>query len=1066
MKNKQSDIPDQHQRDVIENELDVNLLVEAAAGTGKTTSLISRMIALIRKGKCQIDEMAAVTFTRKAASEMRSRFQIAMEKTLRTSAGIEHDRTMQALDQIDRCFIGTIHSFCGRLLRERPVEAGVDIAFREIDEIEDDLIRQSVWEEYAAKLHASDDPLLDELNEAGLGIRNLGSAFKNMADYPDVEEWPAPQATLNRLVSVKFALLEYADHMETLLPTLPRDAGSDQLIPQYKRIPRLVRYYNLDNAAQLMEVLQEFKKVRITQKCWPGNKDQAMEEKNRWDRFVEQHAAPLRRQWLARRYNICIRTILPAFKLYEGKKRRLGVLNFQDLLVKSAQALKNHAQVRSYFQKRITHLLVDEFQDTDPIQAEVMMLLTSDDDSENDWRLCRPRPGALFVVGDPKQSIYRFRRADIVTYNLVRKIIVDHGGDVIQLSSNFRTDPVILNWVNQTFAAEFPSEESSYSPTYVHLQYGKPCEDISSKEKIQRLYIPGDDSKKNEDCLVYEADWIAKTIQDLIASGRARAGDFMIVAYLTRNLSLYADLLQQRQIPCQVTGGDALNQAEEMRLLALCLSAIVRTDDPIALVSALRSELFGFSDPALYEYKKKGGVFSYLASIPEGLSPEIHELFEDAFARFRKYRGWIKGRPASTAIDQIADDLGLYTYASAHRDGNLRCGSLAKAVDKIRSMQEDFLTFGDILDFFDQLIRNEMKMDGLSACPPDPSVVRIMNLHKVKGLEAPIVFLADPTGHHNHAAQMHIDRSEGCVKGFLSIEKRGAASWGNSEILAQPMEWDELAEEEQRYIDAEKTRLLYVAATRCKKQILITQREKSNKNNPWQFFEPALSNKPTLRAPAERPIDATAPQSISSYGLEKHLEGMHESRDFIQIPTYAVLSVKEQLRGYDEDYPTREEGTIWGEVIHALLEMRIKNPGGDLMQSAAILTQTHYGRPEWTEKAVQVVRSVESSDLWRRALASPHCLAEVPFEIRSRTAGRSDIPVIERGVIDLVFQESGDWIIVDYKTDLAARDHLETLVRKYRPQIDSYAEAWRHITQKPVREAGLYFTEIQKYVTE
>ncbi|MGC9329129.1 MAG: PD-(D/E)XK nuclease family protein, partial [Candidatus Hinthialibacter sp.] len=489
-------------------------------------------------------------------------------------------------------------------------------------------------------------------------------------------------------------------------------------------------------------------------------------------------------------------------------------------------------------------------------------------------------------------------------------------------------------------------------------------------------------------------------------------------------------------------------------------------ENPIALVSALRSELFGFSDPALYDFKKQGGVFTYLYPIPKGLSPENHELFEYAFFRLKKYRKWIQDLPASTAIEKITDDLGLYAYASAHTDGNLRCGSLGKAIDRIRSMQEDFRTFNDILDLLNQLIQNEIKVDGLSACPPDPSTVRIMNLHKVKGLEAPIVFLADPTGHFDHPPHMHIDRSENRVKGFLRIEKKRKTSWGAGEILAQPMDWAERAEEEQKYIDAEKMRLLYVAATRCKKQIVVTQREKRNKNNPWQFFDQALSNAPDLPEPADRLIESAEPQPISLYGLDQHLERMREVRDLIQTPTYAVLSVKEQLRGYEEVYPTRKEGTEWGELIHALLEMRIKNPDCDLKRTAAALLRACHGSLEWLEKAVQVVRSVESSDIWRRALASPHCLVEVPFEIQSPTSGGGDVPVIERGVIDLVFEEQGEWVIVDYKTDLAAEDHLEALARKYRPQIDSYAKAWRQITQQPVKETGLYFTEIQKYVGE
>ncbi len=162
MNDKSLTLPDCRERDSILNDLDINILVEAAAGTGKTTSLIGRMMNLILEGKCTAEGMAAVTFTRKAAAEMRSRFQVELEKTLRSESGLVRQRISDALGQIERCFIGTIHSFCARLLRERPVEAGVDIAFREIDDLEDRLIRREAWDEWVAGLYAYVQSLMSE----------------------------------------------------------------------------------------------------------------------------------------------------------------------------------------------------------------------------------------------------------------------------------------------------------------------------------------------------------------------------------------------------------------------------------------------------------------------------------------------------------------------------------------------------------------------------------------------------------------------------------------------------------------------------------------------------------------------------------------------------------------------------------------------------------------------------------------------------------------------------------------------------------------------------------------
>ncbi|MHC4201909.1 MAG: UvrD-helicase domain-containing protein, partial [Planctomycetota bacterium] len=160
--------PDRAQRDLIVSELDRSMLVEAAAGTGKTTSMVDRMVALLAEGKCRADTLAAVTFTRKAAAELRSRFGLALEVAARDADGARRPRLERALGDSARAFIGTIHSFCARLLRERPVEAGVDVSFQEIDEQADARLRELAWAEFVAGLHAADDPLVAEL--AGLGL--------------------------------------------------------------------------------------------------------------------------------------------------------------------------------------------------------------------------------------------------------------------------------------------------------------------------------------------------------------------------------------------------------------------------------------------------------------------------------------------------------------------------------------------------------------------------------------------------------------------------------------------------------------------------------------------------------------------------------------------------------------------------------------------------------------------------------------------------------------------------------------------------------------------------------
>ena len=191
-----------------------------------------------------------------------------------------------AVATVERCFIGTIHSFCARLLRERPVEAGVDVGFQELDDLADARLRQQAWEEYIAKLLATDDPILAELEGLGIEIRGLGPTFRKFCDYPDVDEWPAEKVPLPDLAPARKKLEQYIRHIRGLLETLPSDPGNDKLMPKYRLISQVARYTDLGTVVGLMAVLERFGepgKTTVVQKNWPGGKAQALAELARWD---------------------------------------------------------------------------------------------------------------------------------------------------------------------------------------------------------------------------------------------------------------------------------------------------------------------------------------------------------------------------------------------------------------------------------------------------------------------------------------------------------------------------------------------------------------------------------------------------------------------------------------------------------------------------------------------------------------------------------------------------------------------------------------------------------------
>ncbi len=1098
---KTSALPDAAEREAILRDLDRSMLVEAAAGTGKTTSMVGRMVALVAEGRCEVERIAAVTFTRKAAAELRSRFQIALEREVRESGGERRRRLEQGLARSARAFIGTIHSFCARLLRERPVEAGVGFDFREIDDVEDARCRRDAWELYASCAFAEDDPVAAELASLGVQLGDLHGAFGDFADYPDVAEWPAPEVELPDPAPAREALEELVRHVRELLPSLPDDPGNDKLIPAMRDLVRRLRRADLSEAAGLFEVFDSMKKASVIQKVWPGKKAQAVAERDGWERFREDVARPFIEQVHERRYALAVRALERARDVYDRLRADLQALNFQDLLLAAARMLREHAHVRRYFRARFTHLLVDEFQDTDPIQAEVMLLLTADDPEENRWRECRPVAGSLFVVGDPKQSIYRFRRADIVTYNAVKDVIRRTGGTVLSLSANFRTSGRVVDWVNGVFAGAFPEVPTDASPDYVALRAAREDSRDGDFSGVRRVEAPPECT--NQAALArWDADRIARTIRAALDDGatvtrsrrdlergvppQAQPGDFMIVTRMTARLGEYARALERLGVPHEVTGGGALGQVEELGRLLRCLRALARPDDPVALVAALRSDIFGVSDRALYAFRRAGGEFVMGSRVPEEVEPEDARALGGALERLGRYSRMLASMPPVPAIERVAADLGLVASAAVAAEGGpARAGGMGKAFELLRAAEAEEWSAAEAVDYLERLVTSEEKHDGLDARPAGGAVVRVMNLHKVKGLEAPVVFLADPSGRSSRSPSIHIDRSGGEVRGYMAITVP-SGQWGRRTVAA-PGEWDALASAEKRFLDAEETRLLYVAATRAGSAIAVSGRAKPSARDPWSFFTKSLAGAEGIDDPGPRSAPARSAVKPTALGVRDALKRPAARWAASLADTYSVLRAREdaravasslgipdeppaeaggQLRLFADDAspeapaPSGERGPEWGSAIHTLLEAAMAVPGADLRPLASSALAEAGSDRSLAPEAVETVRAVMKSDIWRRALAAEVTLVETPFTFPLDGASGGKLV---RGCIDLAFREDGEWVIVDYKTDAVGKSK-SAVVARYGSQVRAYAEVWCRITGRPVRETGLFFVRSGDYV--
>ncbi len=726
--------------------------------------------------------------------------------------------------------------------------------------------------------------------------------------------------------------------------------------------------------------------------------------------------------------------------------------------------------MRAYFRRRFTHLFVDEFQDTDPLQAEVALFLTAADGREKDWRRCRPAPGSLFVVGDPKQSIYRFRRADITTYQMVKAIIVEAGGAVVTLETNFRTLPSLVEWGNSIFDDVFPGEADLYSPAVHRLLPGRGESSGTALAGRRVITVPDEDST-NEKAALYDSGLIARSIRQALDEGRAAASDFLVVTWRKNRLHLYADALQRLGVPHQVTGGSAWAQVGELGLLARCLRALVEPENPVALVAVLRGELFGIDDAELYAFRRAGGRFSFTTAVPrEGLDPERSARFEEAFGRLRRCARWLRVMSPVAALERMAADLGLLLRALLSPGGNGRSGTIGKAFAVLREAQRELHSGAEVADYLEEMIAGQREFDGLPARAAGENLVRVMNLHKVKGLEAPVVFLADPGGKPRQRPGMHVDRTGGVTTGYITVkEKTGSYSW---KTLAQPPGWEAFAIEEKRFDAAEKNRLLYVAATRAGAMIAVTQRTKRKGDNPWEFFDRYLEEAEELEDPGPREAPSTGETTIGEENVREAREGIAARWERSAAATYAMSGARDiALSAAELHRPsgTGEHGTEWGKIIHFLLETAMREPKRDLTDLARSALEEQDLDPRRGAEALETVTAVRDSELWKRASAAEEKLVEVPFEICLEPddpllAGREKLPAILRGVVDLAFRERDGWVIADWKTDTDAATRRDRLTEHHRGQIELYASLWERITGEPVVERGIFFVSSGEYV--
>ena len=1043
-------IRDQAARDRINTVFDRNLLVEAGAGSGKTTSLTQRMVAAVAGGHVEVHQMAAITYTRKAAAELKERFQEELEK-----ASLE-----TALQDMHRCYVGTIHSFCASMLRERPVEAGIDPEFRELEESENQFRLEEAWEELLVELKVNDSPLLHQLEAIGVEPAALKEAVRSLANFPDVTIHTHQEGKPD-LSSVKEAIRDFVGELKPHLPEREPDKGYDGLQSALRQADRMLRRMPLQSDPEMVELMEVFEKtLDVTMNRWPdGTLAKEFRDLKAPD-FQESVIRPALEAWRAYCHPIITEFVKTAVNWYADVRRKNGWVNFQDLLLNTAALLRNYPEVRRYFGQKYRCLLVDEFQDTDPIQTEILFYLTGTQHQETNWQQITPRPGSLFVVGDPKQSIYRFRRADIDLYQQVKNRIRETGGEILELTTNFRSLNSLSHHLNPIFREILPTEASSYQAAYAPMETRKAGEASGlSGPKIMEV---GGGAIKKDDILHRDAKNIARFIRHSVDTGRitgsdgtpAVYSDFLILTRYKDSIHLYTRELETLQIPYRVAGGSDFENEREIKEIATLLRALENPADKIHLVAVLRGLFFGFSDDELYQYRRAGGTFSLWASPPENLSPEAGQAMAEALEKLKTYHRWFRTLPFSVMLEKVFAETGLLPSTWQEPEGRTRCGHLLYLLEYLKKEETAGITTSDsLLESLQNLmatgIEEELDITG------EENVVRIMNLHKAKGLEAPVVFLAHPFKMVNRPPDRHIKRQEKeAIGGWVYKVPKGPFG---SRTLGMTRDWPEWEQEESTYQEAEEDRLLYVAATRAKNALIISRCSKDDKN-PWRRLLKGMGEEAVIDLET---METTAPETIKSPQPPEPLPQMEEAAGTSWVESLAEPSYSHTTPTEDKDLKALWEteratggGKVWGTLVHDVLEILVKK--GTVEETVLKNRMKEAGvEPKRLEELKALLQEFQQSPLWQRIQNSPEAHTEVPFHIKEE---HEEKPVYLSGIIDLVFREGDGWVIVDYKTDrLKDQAGYEALEKAYQPQIQQYRKVWEEITGETVSQCLVHF---------
>ncbi|MDE2747305.1 MAG: UvrD-helicase domain-containing protein [Chloroflexota bacterium] len=936
-------------------ELDTSFFLEAGAGSGKTSVIVDRVVNLVRHGR-RLPEIVAITFTEKAAGELREKIRDELAKS-----GLRN-----ALREVDAAPIQTIHAFAAGILRERALDAGLDPDFRVLDQLQADLRFAQSWRSW---LWSGDAPqaAMQRVIDLGLPLNQLQLA--------------ADQMSRNRDLTGDYAAVDH---------------GEERSEDQIERDEAL---------AAVTDALRQ---------------------------FIADDAA---------------------------RRRREGVLTYDDLLLEARDLLVESEIARRDLRTRYRAFLIDEFQDTDPLQAQIALLLAADSDTD-DWTQATPGPGRLVMAGDPKQSIYRFRRADIDIYEQVREIFAASSdtASIASLTVNFRARPQLCRWHNRVLERvlppdpDYPRAQARWESTVAFREDAGPAVAvIPSQRQFDRAPEARDaEAELIANLIVHMREPDAK-LGALDSEGRARPPEFRDIAILVRTrtaMDRYTGALDRAGIPYHFDSGQGFYQQPEIRAVAHLLQALDDPTDEAAAIAALKSPIGSASDGELYELRRALGDRP-LVLAAAGLPDSYDGRLRGPISSLAELRSQLDRFRLPELVEHVvrasgllqAQAVGVRPAVMRQRQANLRM--LVQRASHFADNNQDSLR--PFVRWLSRRGVRHLPESESATTEADDDAVRILTIHQAKGLEFPIVVLPKLQDQPASGADFIVDRQNNRVEFKLGDDRAPFRSPGYLSALRR----------DRAYGDAEARRMLYVAATRARDWLILPSFPSdslSRRDSFHTYLDEAAPDWLTRDSDADvmvfppRAFDAASAHPLTLQlppveELRDEWRGRHEQsvtggQPEIEALTPSGLGTREHDQWKDVGVKQGEGDAVaidpldFGQAVHEALELADFNDLELTLRRAVGICRKHHIEPKPVTE--HVARAFESG-LLRRAARSNHVLRELPL---ASVASHEDRTTITEGVADLLFREGEGWILVDYKSDAVIPDERREV---YNRQLQLYA---------------------------